>query len=76
MTASEASRNAVRAVIALEKRFGHQGSETHYRMFCDMAFGEGAAWLQTSDKVRNPYYGASMLKCGRLEARHPGQENR
>ena len=30
-----------------------------------MAFGnEGADWLHTKDEVLNPYYGASMLKCG------------
>jgi len=32
---------------------------------CPMAdSGEGARWLSFSDQIRNPYYGASMLKCG------------
>ena len=25
-----------------------------------------ASWLQTGKKIRNPYYGASMLKCGEI----------
>jgi Cu(I)/Ag(I) efflux system membrane fusion protein len=34
--------------------------------------GKGASWLQASDELRNPYYGASMLRCGTTERRHPG----
>lgn len=29
--------------------------------YCPMAPG---SWLQTGKEIRNPYYGASMLKCG------------
>lgn len=36
-----------------------------YRMHCPMAFGNtGGTWLQNSNDLRNPYYGAMMLKCG------------
>ncbi len=29
-----------------------------------MAFeGRGATWIQADSAVRNPYYGATMLKC-------------
>ena len=29
-----------------------------------MAFdGRGAAWLQAGDEVRNPYFGAAMIRC-------------
>ncbi len=63
-------------VIAVEKQFGHQGSAVHFEVFCSMAFGKGASWLQTSDKIRNPYYGASMLTCGSVKHRHPGKETR
>ena len=39
--------------------------ETIYIQRCPMAdSGEGARWLSFSDQIRNPYYGASMLKCG------------
>ena len=44
-----------------------------YRMHCPMAFGNrGADWLQRDRKVQNPYYGASMLRCGSVvEAYRP-----
>jgi Cu(I)/Ag(I) efflux system membrane fusion protein len=36
-----------------------------YLMKCPMAFNNaGARWLQFSDEVSNPYFGASMLRCG------------
>ena len=38
-----------------------------------MAFEKGAAWLQTTDKLRNPFYGASMLTCGHLKRRYVGK---
>ena len=31
--------------------------------YCSMAPG---SWLQTGTNIRNPYYGASMLKCGEI----------
>ena len=42
-----------------------------------MAFdGEGGTWLQTTDKVRNPFYGASMLGCGSVKQEHKGTHDR
>ena len=36
-----------------------------YKMHCPMAFGnQGGHWLQANEDLRNPYYGAMMLKCG------------
>ena len=53
------------AVISLQERFGHRGSETWHLAHCPMAFDfEGADWLQRGDQVNNPYFGASMLRCG------------
>ena len=35
---------------------------------CPMAQdGKGARWLQTENKVANPYFGSEMLECGSLE---------
>jgi Cu(I)/Ag(I) efflux system membrane fusion protein len=35
------------------------------RLHCPMAFdNEGADWLQEDAEVRNPYFGAAMLRCG------------
>ena len=37
-----------------------------YEQFCPMYDG-GTAWLSTKKEVRNPYYGSSMLKCGKVQ---------
>tara|TARA_R110002126_G_scaffold291298_1_gene451576 strand:+ start:1072 stop:1620 length:549 start_codon:yes stop_codon:yes gene_type:complete len=39
---------------------------TLYQQFCPM-YDKGSAWLSTSDEIRNPYYGSSMLKCGKVQ---------
>ncbi|MDP0501455.1 MAG: efflux RND transporter periplasmic adaptor subunit [Verrucomicrobiota bacterium JB022] len=44
--------------------------ETLYVMHCPMVYGDhGADWLQASDQLRNPYFGAMMLKCGEVKAK-------
>lgn len=44
---------------------GHASNVKSYKMYCPMAFdNKGAAWLQDSDDVQNPYFGAEMYKCG------------
>ena len=43
------------------------GSEsTVYEQFCPMYDG-GTAWLSKNEAVLNPYYGSSMLKCGKVQ---------
>jgi hypothetical protein len=37
--------------------------EKAYQLYCPMA---KKGWLQRDKKVRNPYYGKSMLTCGEL----------
>jgi len=40
------------------------------QMHCPMAAGNrGADWLQATDELRNPYFGASMLTCGEIVER-------
>ncbi|MBT6769393.1 MAG: DUF3347 domain-containing protein, partial [Opitutales bacterium] len=40
-----------------------------YQMHCPMANSDsGADWLQSSDDLLNPYFGAAMLKCGTTKA--------
>lgn len=35
--------------------------------FCPMVFGnQGALWLSESEEILNPYFGASMLRCGEV----------
>lgn len=55
------------AVIALQRRFGHRGSEEWQLAHCPMAFdNQGADWLQRGEQINNPYFGASMLRCGEI----------
>ncbi len=51
-------------VGVLAKSFGFGEAGPVFELHCPMAFqGQGAVWYQSDDQVRNPYYGASMLKC-------------
>ncbi|QDV85361.1 Cation efflux system protein CusB precursor [Stieleria magnilauensis] len=51
-------------LLTLHRSFGFAGADQLFELHCPMAFdGRGASWIQTDDSVRNPYYGASMLKC-------------
>ena len=62
-----------RAMLGIEESIGHAGTTPHYEVFCPMAGdGKGGAWLQDSEPVRNPYFGASMLQCGEVQKVHPG----
>ncbi len=63
-TARVAFDLASKAVIQLEQRFGHAEERPVYQVYCPMAFDGGASWLQLSDEVHNPYYGAAMPNCG------------
>jgi len=39
-----------------------------YKMHCPMVYPDrGADWLQSSDELKNPYFGASMLTCGEVK---------
>lgn len=51
-------------LLTLQHTFGLSNSDQLFELHCPMAFdGRGASWIQTDKAVRNPYYGASMLKC-------------
>jgi len=56
--------------IALVEAFKKSKIESGvvYKQFCPMANdGKGGYWLASESKINNPYYGASMLKCGSVE---------
>lgn len=39
-----------------------------YKDFCPMAFdNKGGYWLSETEDIRNPYFGASMLSCGKVK---------
>lgn len=75
---SEASdiRSARTAFKALTQEFStllrHMGTartEPLYLVHCPMAFdNQGADWVQADETVANPYFGASMLRCGSVKA--------
>ena len=51
-------------VGVLARSFGFGEAGPIYELHCPMAFqGKGAIWYQDNEQVRNPYYGAQMLKC-------------
>jgi hypothetical protein len=44
------------------------GGKTIYKQFCPMAFDDkGAFWLSDNKEILNPYFGASMLRCGSVK---------
>lgn len=56
-----------RGVVQVERRFGHHGSDAWHLAYCPMAFeNEGAEWMQRGEEIDNPYFGASMLRCGEV----------
>ncbi|MCP4092334.1 MAG: efflux RND transporter periplasmic adaptor subunit [Planctomycetes bacterium] len=53
-------------LVDLATRFGYLEVERELAIFnCPMALEDGGDWIDfKGDGVRNPYYGAGMLKCG------------
>jgi len=44
-----------------------------FKAHCPMALdGKGADWLQSTDDLLNPYFGAAMLKCGEIKEQLTG----
>lgn len=65
-----------RAVIALEERFGHHLDAALVRAYCPMAFGNtGAQWIQQGTTIDNPYFGASMPRCGEVREELGGHDH-
>ena len=67
----EAARTAFEKLsnelIFVVEQFGISKTRVLYRFHCPMSFdNRGADWLQTDKETRNPYFGASMLKCGEI----------
>lgn len=53
--------------ITLAKEFGSFEDKLHLQ-FCPMANeNQGAYWLSKEEKIKNPYFGEMMLRCGRVE---------
>lgn len=55
------------AMIACTKAGGLPEDKSVYEVYCPMAFDDqGASWLQRKPDVINPYFGAKMLRCGKV----------
>lgn len=54
-------------MLLLAKTF-HPNTETFYIQHCPMADGDnGADWISMEKEIKNPYFGAAMLKCGEVK---------
>lgn len=59
-------------MIAFVEKFGHAHYVPLHVVHCSMAFNNtGADWLQSSEKIRNPYFGKEMLECGEIVKTFP-----
>lgn len=55
------------AMLKLASTYGVPGDDVWYEAFCPMALdGVGAAWIQRTETIANPYFGAAMLRCGEV----------
>lgn len=67
--ARKAFRPLTREFVTLLKKTGTTDNTPLYLVHCPMAFGNsGADWVQADKTVANPYFGASMLRCGGVKA--------
>ena len=58
-------------------RFAELGvlAQGWYEAYCPMARdGAGASWLQPDNELRNPYFGAMMLRCGDIVRQFGAEE--
>jgi Cu(I)/Ag(I) efflux system membrane fusion protein len=54
------------SMLEMTESFGLEKDQV-YRQYCPMAFGDqGAYWLSETEEIRNPYFGADMLRCGEV----------
>ncbi|MFW5733900.1 MAG: DUF3347 domain-containing protein, partial [Oceanidesulfovibrio sp.] len=54
-------------MITAVDRLGADVNRTLHEATCPMAFNdEGANWVQEGEEILNPYFGASMLRCGEI----------
>lgn len=61
-------KNLSDALAAAVAKCGHAEEKPLSLFSCSMAFdGKGAVWLQRGGEPENPYFGAKMPKCGKLE---------
>ena len=66
-TARAGFKQASDDLIVIAKQFGTSEKTTLYVFHCPMALKKkGADWIQSDKTVNNPYFGKSMLSCGKV----------
>jgi RND family efflux transporter MFP subunit len=63
--------HAVVTLATQARSEGATGSFTHF--YCPMVPGGGGDWLQSDDRLLNPYFGSEMLRCGEKVAELPAK---
>ncbi|MDQ8209431.1 DUF3347 domain-containing protein [Coraliomargarita sp. SDUM461003] len=62
-----------RQMIAFIEHVGVTKDSPMFTAFCPMAFdGKGGEWVQSDEKVANPYYGSMMFRCGSIQKQIAG----
>jgi len=57
------------AMLNLVRNVDYTGDVPVYQYHCPMAFqNKGADWLQDKEGTANPYFGAAMYRCGKMQA--------
>ena len=69
-----AFRDLSTTTIALANHLGHDLPEPLVVAHCPLAFDHGADWIQSGERVENPYFGESMYRCGEIIAVLPAAE--
>ena len=64
----EAFSNLAASIEKALRALGPVPGITVRRAYCSMAFdNKGGHWLQDSETIANPYFGATMLRCGEIK---------
>jgi hypothetical protein len=72
-TARDAFKPFSDTFTALIREIGTSGEVPLFVAHCPMAFGySGGDWIQGDSDVLNPYFGASMLRCGGIREQLAG----
>jgi len=62
------------ALTGAVQDFGIETAGPVYRAMCPMVQGRDGYWLQDEPVIANPYYGASMLRCGAIVETLAGED--
>lgn len=65
-----------REITSLVQHIGTTKETPLFIAHCPMAFNnKGGSWIQSDKTVANPYYGATMLRCGSIQKQIAGEDH-